>query len=1059
MQKSLLRFCRGKRMPVKTLALLLLSIATTSIYAQSYKSLNDKVSIRFDKSNGLDIVKALQQQTPYTFVYDPEFMQQCSVGAVKFAETPVSTVLEYLDNNAPIDIELTTSKTIALKKGKADKPANRANGRVTGKVLDTKNEPLPGVSIQASNGTGTVSNIDGTFDLQLEPGTYTLTFSFISFDQKTVTDVIVTSKAIVPLNVVMKNNSSKLKEVTVTATYKRNSVEGLYAIQKNNAGISDGISAEQIGRTPDKNVGETLKRVSGLSTLENKYVVVRGLSERYNQAILNGQIMPSTELNRKNFNYDIIPTNIIENVTVVKTLTPDRSAEFGGGLIEVNTTDIPTEDFFNASIGGSYNNKTTGKTFFSLPLEGQEYLAKVSTHRAWLGSTDWKTKADLVAAGDKADKSKPFFENNWIPTYMKAPLSPNFNFSGGKVFNNHFGFVASLGYRNTFATQDVTSSRDGFMLGTGGDGKDSLLFNGSRYGFTTNINGLWGVGYRNKKHKISFQGLYLQVLDQQLTMGYGTHDDLGPNTMRLQDITTVSKILQNQLKGEHLIGNKGIKVKWLAGYTTLDKLRPDNHFYMGNYYKDSTYAVTDLSVRGAYTTGREGTLRWYSRAREKNFNWDIAVSAPFDLGPLKNIAKIGSAGWNKDRTFYVANSSSRAMGSEYYIPLDEYFTDSSTTTKLTDGGKDFKANVTLSSWYAMLDNKWGKFRLVWGARAEYYNLNDVNSMLQETIDAQSGQVGRPIDASELYNREPNLRFFPSANLTYSLTPAMNFRLAYSESIIRPDIRELSYFREYDFELGGDYWAEGVVHSTNIKNYDFRYEWYPAPGDVISFSLYQKDMAYPMEIYKQGGNRVYIMKNNKSAVNKGLEVELRKSFAFTKLPVLKNLTVYGNFSYMDSKVRRLSTEVTHDPDDIAKLHLKETVGDEEPRPQSGASNLMLNAGLFYDLPIVSLSLNYNYVTNRTFRPADLWQFSLYEQPLKALDAQVAFKFLKNRLEAKLSISNLLNSFNLIYEKTFNEYPDQWKDVGKSDMKYQEGKDFINFRGTPGRAFSTTISYRF
>ncbi|WP_167014878.1 TonB-dependent receptor [Chitinophaga sp. Cy-1792] len=1041
---------------MKLVSLLMLTVSANHLYAQSYKGLHDKVSLQFEKSNAVEIVKSLQKQTPYTFVYDPEYLQHCTVGAVKFNAAPLTAVLEYLDYNAPIDIELTTSNTIALRKGRAEKPASRADGRVTGKVVDSKNDPIPGVTILVSNGAGTVTNVDGSFDLPLAPGSYTLTFSFISYDSRKITDVVVAPKGTTPLNVVLKNNGAKLKEVTVTGTYKRASVEGLYALQKNSAGITDGISAAQIGRTPDKNVGEVLKRVSGLSTMENKYVVVRGLSERYNLAVLNGQIMPSTELNRKNFNYDIIPANLIENVTVVKTLTPDRSAEFGGGLVEVNTIDIPTESFFNIAVGASYNDKTTGKQFLSLPLEGKEYSGQISDHRKWYGRTDWSSNKELADAAAAWPKDKSMFNNNWILTDLKAPVSPNFQISGGKVLNRHFGFVASLGYRNTFATQDVISGRDGFEPRPYTEEPDSTIFHGQRYGFTSNINGLWGVGYRNERNKISYNGLFLQVLDQQLTVGKGYHDASGPKSMQLQDITTQSKILQHQLKGEHLFGNKGIKLKWQANYMTMDKIRPDNHMLIAEYYPNKNADLNDISISNYFPNGRSGVLRWWSRAKEKNLSWDMALSAPFKLGPLANTAKIGYSGWNKDRYFFVANTSTAQQSYGVPQPLSKYFKDSGQVAQLDGDRDDFKANVSLNAVYAMLDNKWGKFRLVWGVRAENYNLNDVNAVLERAINpANNGN--KKLDASEVLNREPGLRFFPSANLTYSLTPAMNLRLAYAESIIRPDLRELSYFREYDYELGGEYLALDPIRSTTIKHYDFRYEWYPSPGDIVSASVFMKKLEYPMEIYQQGSNRIFNLKNNKSADNYGLEVEVRKSFAFTNVPVLRNFTLYGNFTYLDAWVKPLSTTIIRDENDDTRLRVMEKVGAYEHRPQSGASNYMMNAGIYYDLPVFTASMNYNFVTNRVFRPVDTWQNSFIEQPLKSLDAQISGKLLRNRMEIKLSMANILNSYSVVYQNMFQGVIP--KNPSKSEMEYQSSRDLINYRLAPGRTYSATLTYKF
>ncbi|WP_225859864.1 TonB-dependent receptor [Chitinophaga pendula] len=1027
------------------------------------------------KATAAEVVKSLQQQTPYTFIYDPEYLQQCTLSDLKFQGAALGDVLAYIDNNAPLDIELTKNNTIAIRKGNADKPAAKTNGHVAGKVVDSKNEPLPGVTITTQSGQGTVTNVDGTYNITLPPGVYNLTFSYVSFDTRKVTEVTVDEKGVTPLDIVMKSSSSQLKAVTVTANYRKTSIEGLYAMQKNNPAISDGISAEQIARTPDKNIGEVLKRVTGLATMDNKYVVVRGLSERYNQAVLNGQVMPSTELNRKNFSFDIIPSNIVENVTVVKTITPDRNADFGGGLVEVNTLDIPTENFLNLSIGASYNDKTVGKDFLALSLSNREYTAQAGKHRFLLGTLDWKDRDDIVASYNKQGKNPSLFSNNWGVAKFKAPISPNYQASFGRVIRTgagqQWGIVASASYRNTLATQDVILGREGFEEAADSEESKRRQFKGQRYGFTTNLGGMIGIGYRNEKNRIGFQSMYLRTLDQQFILGTGQNGKFGSdNTLGYFDLAMQTTLWQNQLKGEHAIGNKGVKIKWVGSYLKLDRQKPDNHMMLADYKQADGAGINDYNISTFGSNFAEGALRWWSRALENNYNWDAAVSVPFKFNAgnvaFENTFKGGYAGWNKDRLFFVLNTASKIDNKETnYLPLGQVFTPANNVqVDIIRFGDNFKKrSASLHALYAMLDNKIGnKFRLVWGLRAEYYNLNRVNDNLDSLF--QGLTKGRPgFDYSDLTNREPNWRFFPSANLTYSLTPSMNIRAAYSQSIIRPDLRELSVFKEYDFELGGDYTSQ-IVRSTTIKHIDLRYEWYPGPGEILSASLFYKHLDYPMEIYRINTLNSYELKNSKMAKNYGVELEARKTLAFTNIPVIRNLTLYGNFTYLDSRVKRMDiTTGFLDPNQPNKILLREVVGKEEKRPQMGASNYMVNAGIFYDNNPVSVSVSYNSVTNRVFVPNTDYEFSLMERPLQALDAQVAVRLLKQKAEIKLNVSNLLNSYSVLYRNQYTaEELQSFKDGGApsaAQLKYNPKTDLLNFKASPGRTTSVTFSYRF
>jgi outer membrane receptor protein involved in Fe transport len=1043
--------------------------------AQLYQGLTDKVQINMQNTTAAAVVKTLEQQTSYTFIYDPEYLAQCKVDRIKFANSTLGEVLSYIDIYAPVDITY-TNNTIALRKGRQERTAAEENGRISGKVVDSKNEPLPGVTIQVQDGKGVVSNVDGSYELSLPPGVYTVTFSYISYDTRKVTEIVVKEKGVTPLDVVMKSSGSRLKEVTVTANYKRASVEGLYALQKNSAAFTDGISAEQISRTPDKNIGEVLKRVSGLSTMDNKYVVVRGLSERYNQAVLNGQIMPSTELNRKNFSFDIIPSNIVENVVVVKTLTSDRSAEFGGGLVEVNTLDIPSSNFLNVSVGGSYNDKTTGKDFLSLKLEGKEYFGKIADHRKLMGTLDWKNENDVRAKfADIGNKDANAFSNNWGLYRLKAPLSQNYQVSIGRTIpgkgSDRFGVVASVGYRNTFSTQDVRMSRDGFEGQQNGPASDFAAYTGQRYGFTTNLGGLLGLGYRNERHRVGFQSLYLRTLDQQLIIGTGVHNSQG-NALGYYDLATQTDLWQNQLKGEHKLGNNGIKLKWSGSYLRLDRQKPDNHQITSAYGKTDSSALNEYSISSAYSSGiSTGALRWWSRALENNYTWDASVSVPFQFNAGKvsfdNTFKVGYGGWSKDRLFYVINvGNTFDTHGGYPQPLAQAFSPQNNVGFVySQFNDDFRRTAALHGVYGMMDSRIGeRLRLVWGVRAEYYNLNGVNAALDslERWINQSRNPDEEYDFTELRNREPNWNIFPSVNLTYSLTGNMNLRASYAKSIIRPDLRELSFFQEYDFELGGNYYSQ-LVKSTLAHHVDFRYEWYPGAGEVVSFSLFYKKFNYPMEIYadEQSGG-IYELRNNKNAKNYGLEVEVRKSLAFTQVPVLKNITLYGNFTALDARVTPMTVNYNGlDSTNPTRVTPLEDVGKEEKRPQTGASNYIVNAGFYYDIQPASFSLVYNYVSNRMFRPDRAYQFSLFERPLEALDAQIAVRFLKQRAELRLNISNILNSYSVVYQNRYDESDinNGTKDPSTSQLLYKSGQDVINYEARPGRTYSATFSYKF
>lgn len=522
-------------------------------------------------------------------------------------------------------------------------------------------------------------------------------------------------------------------------------------------------------------------------------------------------------------------------------------------------------------------------------------------------------------------------------------------------------------------------------------------------------------------------------------------------------------MLQNQLKGENSFGSKGIKLNWLFSYTTLDRQKPDNHQldagYVGSEKDSPQNPSSDFSIINPVSNLlSNGVLGTWSRSFEKNLGWNLDLTVPLKFSVAKtavnNSLKTGYAGWQKDRLFWVANTASQGFGSGDPQPLSETFdpsTHENGIVAISDFSDQYKNKAALHAGYAMLDSKIGtKLRLIGGIRGEYYDLNSVNTLLETFIETQTRQNNDLTDYSDLYGLEPRFNLFPSTAITYGLSPKMNLRLSYAKSIIRPDLRELAYFREYDFELGGSYQSSTPIRSTKIDNFDFRYEWHPSAGEILSFSLFYKDLKYPMEIYALG-NRQFELRNDKSAKNKGIELEMRKSFAFTGLPILRNLTLYGNFTRLFAKVKPMSVIYRNsDPAKPNKVIVTDNPGPEVERPQSGASNYTYNAAVYYDSRIFSVSLSYNYITNRVFRAAEIYKESLFETPMPSFDSQVAINLLRQKAQLKFNVSNLLNRASTVYAKRQGDL------AGK--LLYEKG-DFIDYQARPGRTYGLSFNYNF
>ncbi|RKR83377.1 outer membrane receptor protein involved in Fe transport [Mucilaginibacter gracilis] len=1032
-------------------------LMAANVRSQNLSSTN--ITVKIDNGNIAGLLNRIEQQSGFTFSYARK-LGELPLDHYETKAQPLSDLLTALSKSMHLTY-MQVGPLIAIKIVEQVKP-----GKITGKVLDEKGLVLPGATIRVvETGQGIQSNVDGTYQLSLPPGTYTLEASYISYQIKRVTGITVSEGKSTPLDIAMIPTTNALNTVTITGDYKKSSVEGLYAKQKNNIAMTDGISAEQIARTPDKNIGETLKRISGVSVLDNKYVVVRGLGERYNGTMMNGQLMPSTELNRKQFSFDIIPSNMVDNVTVYKTITPDKSAEFGGGLVEVNTKNIPTENFLSISFGENYNDKTTGKNFRSLNIDSRSYFGSAPNDRTLLGRTDWKNLDDIRAAYAAQGSSAALFANNWKLYNYKPLPSPNLQASFGRVIglknNDQIGIIASASYRNTWQTADVVMSRFGY-LGADGDQPERYGFTGKRYSFTTNLGGIAGIGYTGGSFKVSLQSTYLRTYDQQMLLGTGDQNDF-PRAVGYYDQATQTSLLQNQLRGEKGFGKNGIKLDWLLSYTALDRQKPDNHQFDANYIGSEADGPdvlnSDFSIFNPRNRAGGIAQRNWSRSHENNLSWNLDLTVPVKASigkvPLNTSFKTGYAGWQKDRLFWVANTNSVGFAGSDPQALSEAFDPvlhPDGRINILSFGDQYKNKANLHAGYVMLDSKIGsKFRLTGGLRGEYYDLNRFNTLLQRFVEGQIRQNNDLTDYSDVLRQEPKFNLFPSAGLTYSLTQKMNLRLSYAKSIIRPDLRELAYFNEFDYELGGIYQSNTPVRSTKIDNFDFRYEWYPRAGEILSFSLFYKKLKYPMEIYQSETSATYELRNDQSAKNKGIELEARKSLAFTGLPVLRNLTLYGNFTRLFAKVTPMTVIYRNsDPAHPNRIIVTDNPGPEVERPQAGASNYTYNAGIYYDDKAFSLSLSYNYITNRVFRASTVYQNSLFETPLPSFDGQATVNLLKSKAQIKLNISNLLNRAGKIYSK---------RDGPLSNTLLYEKRDFIDYQANPGRTYGLSFNYNF
>jgi len=454
-------------------------------------------------------------------------------------------------------------------------------GKIAGKITDAKTgSPLAGISVLIKEtGKGISTNLDGSFVLNAETGKkYTLVISSTNYENKEVNEVETGTDGIANIDITLDLKSKTGEEVTVRASSaKKESVNAMINFQKNTNTIASVISAEAIRRSPDKNTGEVLKRTPGASIQEGKFIVIRGLADRYNQAMINGILLTSTEPDRKTFSFNLIPAPMIDNIIINKAFVPEYPGEWAGGLIQINTKDIPAKNFFNFQVGTGFNTQTTGKNFYK---DGQ------GGKRDWLGVDDGtrdlpsdytrKAEFDTTSPAGKTAIGKQM-RNSWSPKEISAPINLSFEANGGfttKIFGKNLGGIFGINYNK---------SNKNLILLNKANAIDDITnvvsviseYNDNRYQQDVSWGALGSLSLQlNPRNKFSVKSI-LNVNSANSVTARNGEDYSRAEQVKGNDFTfKENTFFTVQVAGEHSIV-KPLKLKWYGAFNILDGYIPD----------------------------------------------------------------------------------------------------------------------------------------------------------------------------------------------------------------------------------------------------------------------------------------------------------------------------------------------------------------------------------------------------------------------------------------------------------------------------------------------------
>ena len=905
--------------------------------------------------------------------------------------------------------------------------SNAQNAKLNGKILNSKNEPVVGASIkfEGSNG-GAISDVDGNFTLTLSTGKkYTLIISSVNYETKTVSDVEVINGQLNELSIILKESSKNTLGgviVTTTSSAKKETAASLISFQKNTNTVASVISAESIRRSPDKNTGEVLRRLPGTSIQEGKYLVVRGLADRYNLAMLNGVPLTSTEPDRKTFSFDIFPSTIIDNIVINKAFVPEYPAEWAGGLVQINTKDIPTKGFWNVQIGTGFNTQTIGHDFYTYKGGSLDWLGIDDGTRAIPDGVPLKGAFSQLDHAGKTAYGKTF-ENVWSTDKTSSGLSllnKKFEMSGG--FNNSLGSGSTLGA--TFAVTYNQTNKRTTINNIKPVGSNSV-YSDEKYSQDVLAGALANITLKlGPNSKISWKNVINVNATDYATDRTG-HDDAGFNVRANELALKSNTFFTTQLSGDHNIKSASLKLHWYGSFNILDQYIPDQRRLQ--YNQDPTNPNNPYFLLiGASGNSQNTGSRYYGWLSDYIYTAGGDLAYKFKMFDRNQTVKGGYMLQIKDRLFdsrpfanYLPsdNPALRQLPPDQVFNPENFGNGSDNKFAFNDlSGPQYRylANTILNAVFLQFDNEFSeKLRATWGLRVEDYD-----------------QLIGSTKASDIrYSNTVVRDFLPGVNLTYKVNPKTNLRLSGSQTLIRPEFRELSSFAFFDFDMFASITGDKTLERTKVTNVDLRYEVYPKPGELFTLGVFYKYFQKPIELFFNqtgaGSSSTFNYINADHATGYGVEFEMRKRLDF--IEGMKNFLFQTNLSYIYNRVTR------------EKAHLD--------RPMQGQSPYVLNAALQYDLEKIGLftTLMYNQVGDRIFYVGGNDVPPVFEHTRPLLDFQVSKKIISNRGELKLDIADI-----------FNKASDYYYDNNK-DNSYDKGTDALTIKKKYGTNVSLTFSY--
>ncbi len=909
------------------------------------------------------------------------------------------------------------------------------NGSIDGTVLDASNaEPIIGANVYIEGTTvGASTDLDGKFIIKnIKPGTYNIVVSFITYKMQVLSGITVDEGRSTTINVDLIEDATELSAVVVSAVREISTDISLIKAIRESKLVVSGISAQSISKSLDSDAAQVVKRIPGVTIVQDRFIVIRGLNERYNATMLHNAYAPSMEADNRSFSFDVIPSNIIDQVLIFKSPAPELPGDFSGGAVKIFTKGIPDENSTIVDMSMGYRSGTSLRSFY----------ADERRPGHWLGMNDGANNlptgfpANFTGlSNDEVNTAGRSLPNNWKEQKYNAGLDSKFSITQNfrKDFGKlQIGNVTSVNYSNSKTIFSIDNiSYEAFDFNTN---LSNQRFNYDDIQYTQEILlGLvhnWAVRI-NENHFLEFKNLYNQLSSYRFVDRFG--DQIAQGGFIFDNSAFYNEyrgFYSGQLVGTHKLFNEATLVEWVGGYGKSFNDLPDYRRFRRNVY-DRENRLSTLFIPIPQSPDFFG--KFYSEMDENVYTGSLTVDQKISFKNAESFnpsVKFGAFYENKDRVFDARNLGF-VQGFNFNsdlidLPVEELFAGEENIN--INGGirvnenfnptNSYVASNRLFASFASLNIPLGRFNFSGGVRVE----NNIQQLRSATTTG-------PILVDN-----PIISWLPSGTITYSISDKMALKAVAGKTLNRPEFREIAPFSFYDFLFDATISGNVFLRNSFVNNVDLRWEFYPSTTETISVALFYKDFNSPIEkLFTAFGSEQISFQfiNLESAYSRGIEFDMRKSLSSNPVSFLSRVTALVNVALIQSRVT-LGEEASQ-------------LAEAKDRPLQGQSPYIVNTGLFYEDGSLQVNLLYNVIGKRIFAVGGSFIPDTYEMPRNQLDLNIR-KGIGNRITLKAGIRDILSQDFLLLQ--------DGNEDGKLDRKIDQAVRRFN----PGRSFSLGVSLK-